>query len=236
MAGKARKAARQQGGGYAPGGKTRARIVTAAIDVFAERGYAGASTRMIASRAKVNLGSIQYYFGGKKELYLACANHITDTVAPQVEALASTLATLMPPEGAAKEAYIASLSDILGLATERIVGGDKNNSWLMFVSREQLSPGPAFKVLYQKVIKRLIGVFSGLVGRIIDRPGDSEEAILATFVLMGPLFIFQRAKSVALHALDWSVLDAKRMEKVKAILVRQVLHGLSVRTGGQSTS
>jgi hypothetical protein len=153
-----------------------------------------------------------------------------------VEALASTLATLMPPEGAAKEAYIASLSDILGLATERIVGGDKNNSWLMFVSREQLSPGPAFKVLYQKVIKRLIGVFSGLVGRIIDRPGDSEEAILATFVLMGPLFIFQRAKSVALHALDWSVLDAKRMEKVKAILVRQVLHGLSVRTGGQSTS
>jgi AcrR family transcriptional regulator len=234
MAAKARKA-RQQASGYAPGDRTRSKIIAAAIDVFADRGYDGASTRMIARRAKVNLGSIQYYFGGKKELYLACANHITDTVAPQVEALASTVAAMMPPEGAAEEAYITSLSRILGLATERIVGGGKNNSWLMFVSREQLSPGPAFKILYQNVIKRLIEVFSGLVGRIIGKPGDSEEAILATFVLMGPLFIFQRAKSVALHALDWPILDAKRIEKVKAILVDQVLHGLAGQTDRRSS-
>ena len=227
MAAKTRTTEPRETDGYAPGDRTRAKIIGAAIDMFAERGYDGASTRMIARRAKVNLGSIQYYFGSKKQLYLACAHHIADSVAPQVEALATTLTSLMPPEGAAKDVYIASLSRILGMAAERIVGGDKNNNWLMFVSREQLSPGPAFMVLYQKVIKRLIRLFAGLVGRIIERPGDSEEAILATLVLMGPLFIFQRAKSVALQALNWSTLDGARMEKLNTLLVRQALHGLT---------
>ncbi len=235
MAAKVRKAPRRKAG-YAPGERTRARIIAAAIAVFAERGYEGASTRMIASRAKTNLGSLQYHFGGKKDLYLACAHHITDMVVPQVEMLAAALATLMPAEGAAKEDYVASLSHILGLATEPIVGGDKNQGWLMFVSREQLSPGPAFTILYKKVVSRLIELFSGLIGRIIERPGDSEEAILATFVLMGPLFIFQRAKSVALHALGWSALDAERMEKLKALLVRQVLHGVTGPPGRRTGS
>jgi TetR/AcrR family transcriptional regulator len=50
---------------------TRRRILRGALEVFAERGFDGARTRDIASVAGVNLGLLQYYFGGKEKLWRA---------------------------------------------------------------------------------------------------------------------------------------------------------------------
>jgi AcrR family transcriptional regulator len=50
---------------------TRERILAAALEVFAERGFDGARTREIAERAGANLGLLPYYFGGKLELWRA---------------------------------------------------------------------------------------------------------------------------------------------------------------------
>ncbi|MEX2261314.1 MAG: TetR family transcriptional regulator [Bryobacteraceae bacterium] len=47
---------------------TRARILTAAERLFAERGFAGASLRAVIGEAKVNLAAIHYYFGSKEKL------------------------------------------------------------------------------------------------------------------------------------------------------------------------
>lgn len=47
----------------------RDRILDAAEFVFAEEGFAGASTRDIATRAGVNQALIRYYFGSKEELF-----------------------------------------------------------------------------------------------------------------------------------------------------------------------
>ena len=46
----------------------RAQLLDAAEALFSERGYNGVSTRDIAARAGVNLGSIPYYFGSKENL------------------------------------------------------------------------------------------------------------------------------------------------------------------------
>jgi AcrR family transcriptional regulator len=48
--------------------QTRAAIVTAALDLFRERGYEAATMREIASRAGVSTGNAYYYFGSKEEL------------------------------------------------------------------------------------------------------------------------------------------------------------------------
>ena len=55
-------------------GDTRKRILAAALEAFAEKGFDGSTTREIASRADVTLGLLQYYFGSKLKLWKAAVD------------------------------------------------------------------------------------------------------------------------------------------------------------------
>src|SRR3954462_10693371 len=51
--------------------RNQARIVAAAIDEFASRGFKGASMDAIAAGTHTTRAMINYYFGSKEKLYLA---------------------------------------------------------------------------------------------------------------------------------------------------------------------
>jgi AcrR family transcriptional regulator len=53
----------------------RQQILEAALDVFAEQGLEGATTKEIAVRAGVTPGLIYFYFPGKEELFFAAFEH-----------------------------------------------------------------------------------------------------------------------------------------------------------------
>jgi AcrR family transcriptional regulator len=57
---------------------TPARLLDAAGDVFAERGYAGTSTREIARRAGVPFGALHYHWGSKQLLWQAVFRRLAD--------------------------------------------------------------------------------------------------------------------------------------------------------------
>jgi len=65
----------------------RERILAAALEVFAERGFEGARTRDIAQRAGANLGLLQYYFGAKEALWRAAVTHAFDELAAELDAI-----------------------------------------------------------------------------------------------------------------------------------------------------
>ena len=54
----------------------RARIMQAAIDEFAARGFKGASMDAIAARTHTTRGLINYYFGSKEKLYIAVLEQV----------------------------------------------------------------------------------------------------------------------------------------------------------------
>lgn len=55
------------------GAQARARLLKAAIGLFADKGFTKTSTREIAQAAQVNIAAISYYFGDKAGLYrVAC--------------------------------------------------------------------------------------------------------------------------------------------------------------------
>lgn len=58
------------------GKDARGRILDAALEAFAEQGFAGTTTREIAARADVNLGLIKYYFGSKDALWRAVVDSV----------------------------------------------------------------------------------------------------------------------------------------------------------------
>jgi len=59
---------------------TKARILATAEEVFAEKGFAGASTREIAAKAHVNISSLHYHWESKETLYFAIFEDIYDRI------------------------------------------------------------------------------------------------------------------------------------------------------------
>jgi TetR/AcrR family transcriptional regulator len=63
---------------------TREAILAAALDVFSERGFDGASTREIASRAGVTQPLLNYHFSSKDELWRAAVDGIFEALAAEL--------------------------------------------------------------------------------------------------------------------------------------------------------
>ena len=83
--------------------ETKTKILNAAERLFAERGFSDTSLRLITSRAEVNLASVNYHFGSKKELIQAVLARYLEMFMPQ---LASTLDELRNSEQAIDQSAV----------------------------------------------------------------------------------------------------------------------------------
>ncbi len=88
---------------------TRARILEAALDVFAEYGFDGTSTREICKRANVNVAALNYHWGSKESLWLA----VCDAVARQVMRLTRECLDVAQPVEVAVPKLIGTMFDAL---------------------------------------------------------------------------------------------------------------------------
>jgi AcrR family transcriptional regulator len=84
---------------------TREKLVDAALEVFAARGFDGATTRAIAERAGVALAALPYHFETKEALWRAAAERIFGLLHAHFEAHSGAAARA----GAAPEAQLREM-------------------------------------------------------------------------------------------------------------------------------
>jgi TetR/AcrR family transcriptional regulator, regulator of cefoperazone and chloramphenicol sensitivity len=150
-------------GRYRRGHESRERILAVALQAFSLKGLNGVSTRDIAAAAGVNLPAIQYYFGGKDGLYLACAQHIvTRYVAHNLES--SRAAVLALDARCTPDAARAHLGQVLGTLARFLLDSDEAPGWSLFVQRELADPGPVSDLLFEQLWQPGVE----LVARLID--------------------------------------------------------------------
>lgn len=82
----------------APRGEARERIVAAAVDAFAEKGFEAASTRGIASRAGTDQGLLTYHFPNKDHLWRAAADRIFAILGKRLDERVTSLEQVDPKE------------------------------------------------------------------------------------------------------------------------------------------
>src|SRR3954469_9108574 len=58
-----------------PATSTKQRLVLAAAELFAAKGFEGASVDEITKRAGANRAAISFHFGGKEQLYIDAVKH-----------------------------------------------------------------------------------------------------------------------------------------------------------------
>ncbi|EMN1928217.1 CerR family C-terminal domain-containing protein [Burkholderia ambifaria] len=206
----AKKLRRTSTGGYARGDETRRRIIDAAIELFGEHGFAGASTREIAAKAGVNAPALQYYFENKEGVYRACVEAIAEigwsVLGPAVEHARAAL-----DAEADVDALIDAFIVILRTLADRIFTVPKTLGQRMFFAREQVGqePAGATDILMKRVRKPLNDVSAELVGRISGRPADDPVTRLRTMSLFGQLTVFHLVQRSALQLLDWDGFDGE---------------------------
>jgi AcrR family transcriptional regulator len=206
-------------GGYARGEETRARIVTAALRLFGQRGFDGASTRDIATAAAVNAPALQYYFDNKEGVFIACVEHIVKRVWEYLSQVVEHAEKAIADE-VDDEELIRAFCDIqLQLAQFMFTSKDAED-WRLFMARLQSGEGPTagFKLIYQTMSSRMSKVTSTIVGRLLGRPADDEETLIRTMTLSGQLMVFQHARRSVMTKLNWDEVDAGRLALLQKVI------------------
>jgi AcrR family transcriptional regulator len=90
---------------------TKERILAAAEEVFAAKGFDGASTRDIAAAARVNISSLHYHWETKERLYYAVFESIYDRVVALVRSSIPDVSDGPPPRSAIIDEAMGSLFD-----------------------------------------------------------------------------------------------------------------------------
>ena len=77
--------ARAQARRWAKTGATQRRILDAATEVFATRGFSAATMADVVAGSGASIGSIYHHFGGKNELFLAIFEQMANAVDRHIE-------------------------------------------------------------------------------------------------------------------------------------------------------
>ncbi|WP_322088683.1 CerR family C-terminal domain-containing protein [Burkholderia sp. BCC1999] len=207
----AKKLRRTSASGYARGDETRQRIIEAAIELFGERGFAGASTREIAAMAGVNAPALQYYFENKEGVYRACVETIAEN-GWEVFAPSVGHAWAMLDADADVDVLIDAFIGLLRALSDRMFTAPKTLNQRLFFAREQVGqePASASEILMKRMRKPLNDVSAELIGRISGRPADDPVTRLRAMSLFGQITVFHIAERSALQVLEWDAFDGER--------------------------
>lgn len=173
------------------GTETRQRLLDVAGQVFAERGYADATSKEICERAGANSAAVNYHFGSREQLYaevLVLAHN--RLMSPELlQAVASS--TAAPPEK-------------LRLLISRLIGDamrdDKGNWELRVIARELLSPSAQMAAMLGAVLPKIM-VIRALIAELLGLPLDHPAVLPSTLSVIAP----------CLHLLIVSVNNARRI-------------------------
>jgi len=147
------------------GAETRERLLDAAEELFAERGYHASSVRDITGAAGSNVAAVNYHFGGKAELYRAI--------------FLRRLAALRERRGRAIDEAIRSGGDDLerllrGFAfayLEPLVDGAVAKRWARLSLRELLDPQLSPDLFFDEMVEPTHAALAEALERALPRLG-----------------------------------------------------------------
>ena len=154
-------------------------ICAAALDIFAEKGFAAARLDEIARRAGVSKGTLYLYFHNKEDLFRAV---VRDTVAPNVEVVRGMV-----------EGVDLPFAEIVRMLLPRFVALTRNvrvGAVAKMVIGESRNFPELAKVWHDEVVTKVLGMLGALIRRAQER-GEvrSGDPRLHAMSLMGAMLM-----------------------------------------------
>ncbi len=162
---------------------TRRRLLEAAGEVFADKGYRAATVREICRRAGANVAAVNYYFGDKKALYVAVVGyaHGSETGLPLPR---------WPDDAPAEERLRLFIEQTLATHFEQ-----KGPPWkAQLMIRELTEPTEACAALVDAFIRPWAILLQRILDDLLPPETSQMDRYLVAFSIVGQC-LFHRARN-----------------------------------------
>jgi AcrR family transcriptional regulator len=159
------------------GAQTRQQLLEVAGQVFAEHGYARATSKEICERAKANIAAVNYHFGSKEGLYAA----VLEEAHARLVSIDLVTAAVKDQSDPAKGLRMF-LTRLVGEIARRGEG-----AWeLRVLSREMLAPTPMVERMLANQVAPKAKLVSGMIAGMLGLPPTHPAVGRCVISLMGP--------------------------------------------------
>jgi AcrR family transcriptional regulator len=183
---------------------TRERIVDAAGEIFAERGFDGTTVRDICQRAGANIAAVNYYFGDKQRLYVEAV----------VRAHRWRMEQAQLPGWSADTPAEKKLVDFIKTFIRRVRTGPEGTWHTKLMMRELSHPSEACAELAQSSIRPQFEILLSVLRELLPENIDVERMRLTAFSIVGQCLFYHFADPVIRNLLsekDYSALDIETL-------------------------
>ncbi|HTU92571.1 MAG TPA: CerR family C-terminal domain-containing protein [Gemmataceae bacterium] len=163
----------------------RERLLEAAGEIFAEKGFKGATVRDIIARAGANLAMVNYYFRDKERLYIEAVKHAA-CVEPEEAHLA------WPPD----TPPAVKLRDVIHFQLLKFLDPSRP-AWLArLVMRELTQPSGACAELVREYIEPRSKVLLGILRELLPPNTPRRKLFLTAFSIVGQCHFYCSHKPI----------------------------------------
>jgi TetR/AcrR family transcriptional regulator, regulator of cefoperazone and chloramphenicol sensitivity len=183
---------------------TRDKLIEAAGEVFAERGYRAATIREICGRAGANVAAVNYTFGDKMGLYTEVLRH--SVRAAQTAAMHAALDSKLSPEEIIQGVIRARLMSLCREARP---------DWqIRLVMHEFSHPTPAMGRVVDEGMRPIYDHMRRAVAKIIGLPADHETTRLSVNSIVGQILFYTFSRPVLSHLQPELKLTPNQLERI----------------------
>lgn len=196
---------------------TQDRIIEAAGEIFAEKGFEQATVRDICQNAGANLAAVNYHFGDKHRLYVEAVKRAHQWKMDQAE---------LPqwPDGTSAEQMLA---DFIYTFICRLKLGDRDTWQNRLMMREMVRSDGACAELVRDSIRPQFEILLGILRRLVPDDVDDEQLNLTAFSVVGQCLFYHFADPVVRKLVEPGEYDAQSPEKLGEHIARFSLAALS---------
>ncbi len=191
---------------------TRAALIAAGVTLFGSKGFAATSTREIAARAKTNVASIAYHFGGKEGLRQACGAQFAQRLTAVLQQ-APVPADLRPDE--ARALLRAGFARMIGF----ILGQAEAAEMVSFMLREVSENSPIVDQVYTGFMDGTHRSVCALWGLASGCAPESDAVRLSVFSFIGQILYFRIGNKIVARRMGWDALGQGEAAQITAVLL-----------------
>jgi TetR/AcrR family transcriptional regulator, regulator of cefoperazone and chloramphenicol sensitivity len=198
---------------------TRDRIIEAAGELFAERGFEATTIRDICQAAGANVAAVNYYFRDKERLYVEAV----------VRAHRWRLDQAQLPNWDASTPPRQKLADFIHTFFRRVLGGPDDTWRTRLVMREIMQPSSACAEIAESNIRPQFEILQSILRELLPADVQQEELHLTAFSIVGQCLFYHVASPITRNLVSEDEHASYDIEKLAKHVTRFTLGAIDAR-------